>query len=44
MLMARKRIIPPKECYHNPEDRNIKLESVAMILINNGILPPKEWL
>lgn len=43
MLYAENHRIPPKYWYHNPLLVNNNIETVAIILINNMIKPPKEW-
>lgn len=35
--------IPPENWHHNPNLCNSLGETVAMILANKGITPPKEW-
>lgn len=35
--------IPDEKDYHDPVFKNIYGETIAMILINKGIMPPKEW-
>ena len=43
MILAKNYIIPSKDWYHNPALENDRRDTVAIILINNGILPPKYW-
>ena len=40
-MLADNNIIPPEEWYHDPKLRNKADETVAIILINKKILPPK---
>ena len=42
MILAFKKIIPPKEWHHDPLLR-CNNYTVATIFIRNNILPPKEW-
>ena len=43
MIDAKNGIIPEISNY-DPEYRNMKGETVAMILIKQIIIPPREWL
>ena len=40
MLLANKKIIPPKEWEHNPNLMSCSHYTVAMYLAENGIIPP----
>ena len=44
MCLAENEIIPPKEWYHNPNINSKYFNTVAEILANKGIIPPKEGL
>lgn len=43
MIDARNGIIP-KSDNNDPLERNINGETVAMILVQKRIMPPKEWM
>lgn len=43
MIDARNGIIPKLD-NNDPLERNINGETVAMILAQKGIMPPKEWM
>ena len=36
-------MLPPKQWFHNPQRKNKLRKTVAVILIENGIIPPIEW-
>lgn len=42
MILAENYTIPPKEWHHDPLLKNNIERTVATILLNNYILPPKE--
>ncbi len=43
MMLAKKGIIAPDYFYHDPNLKNRYGNTVAMILADNKIMPPKEW-
>ncbi len=43
MILAKNKIIPPQEWYHNKYLVNFQDESVYDLLENNDIKSPKEW-
>ena len=43
MILARRKIIPPKQWYHDRVLGGDYHHTVACYLVENMIVPPKEW-